>query len=292
MFLFALASCRELENNLPTVVTIQKHAQLRQSTAENFRHAVFYKPAGGYDDRTAFSLAPLIVQELPERGIGEGGVQDDRFGAVQGIAEGKLAVAVESPTVYVATGEVRIGDTSYPQITYAWFYSNASKLAQQKMFSENSSHKRPTDFLRQTQGIHMTLGSDGFPIAVESLSDGNDVRLIFVSQSAEQLAKSQFGEPPQGRNFSIERPLLEAENVVVVKTIEDGPIPMGPYFYLRAGSRNAMTVLCRCSPAQVDQFDEEKHYELRSADELPPELSRLLAPPNDLEKRLRWPSGL
>ena len=122
--------------------------------------------------------------------------------------------------------------------------------------------------------------------------------------AAEQFKGIAFGDPLPGRRFSIERAADEAPDVVVARIIDDGPVPMGPYVYLNAPpSRAVTTVLCRCSPSQVEAFIETRHYDLLPletidssdgergwwAGTLVYDESRRAAPGKPLDRILRWP---
>jgi len=93
-------------------------------------------------------------------------------------------------------------------------------------------------------------------------------------------------------------------DVVAARIIDDGPVPMGPYVYLNAPpSRTVTTVLCRCSPSQVEAFIETRYYDLRPLETMDPNngglmrwagtpvYSELLQPVTgkSLDRILRWP---
>jgi len=167
-------------------------------------------------------------------------------------------------------GSVRINDVDHPQVTYIWQHPAAgSSPANARL------------------GLRITLGSDGFPVVWEVLDSRQQSTILYVSRSAENLATAEFGAPLPDRHLSVEQSLEVARDVIVVRAIEDGPIPMGPYIY--ADSSNQITgVLCRCSPTQVDEFLLEKQYQMEPmTDEL-----KALLPQTDLTKMLRWPKGL
>lgn len=165
---------------------------------------------------------------------------------------------------------IRINDVEYSQVTYIWQHPTSSA---------------PPENVRL--GLRITLGSDGFPVAWEVLDSRQPSTILYVSRSAENHAAAQFGAPLPDRQLSIEQSLETARDVIVVRALEDGPIPMGPYIY--ADSANKITsVLCRCSAAQVDEFLLEGRYQLQPmTDEMNDALPQL-----DLKKVLRWPTGL
>jgi hypothetical protein len=154
------------------------------------------------------------------------------------------------------------------------------------------------------RGVRITLGQDGLPLVWEALSTDTRTRVLFIAESLEQAARREFGEPLPGRRFSIERAADEAPDVVVARIIDDGPVPMGPYVYLNAPpSRAVTTVLCRCSPSQVEAFIETRYYDLLPLETIDPtsrglmrwvgtlvyDESRRAAPGKSLDRILRWP---
>jgi hypothetical protein len=116
---------------------------------------------------------------------------------------------------------------------------------------------------------------------------------LYVSQSLEDRVSQTVGTPLPGRRFSVEPSIEEAPNVVVAGVFEDGPTPLGPYVYLEAGTRNIVSVLCRCSPAQVEEVVATDAYDLKPASGSPasstvPECTQD-AVSRSLEQSLRWP---
>ncbi len=230
------------------------HDVRRNLALETFDLGVFYKPREGSAADQDVDLAPLIIQEVAPEAADRAGV--NRFGALVIDEHGTFRVELSRPTVYTATSSVTIGGVEHDQVVYVWFYPPG----------EGSRNR--TDIL--AQGIRMTLSAEGFPLVWEVLasalgpSSSNDVQVLFVSRSLERLAAEIFGPAMAHRRYAVERRVAEAPNTVVVRVIEDGPIPMGPYVYLSADTHGVTTLLCRCSPSQVDRFLETTYYELES----------------------------
>jgi len=117
-----------------------------------------------------------------------------------------------------------------------------------------------------TQGIHATLGDDGFPIAYEILRDSSGVRLLFVDAMLEQRSAEQFGPPVPGRRFSVERGLDETPDVAVGAIYESGTTPLGPFVYLRDESHDVNVVLCRCMAPRIFDIVDSIAYTLKPRD--------------------------
>ena len=105
------------------------------------------------------------------------------------------------PTVHRGESMVTIRDRDYSRESYTW---------------------RDPVTASGLQGIRLTLGSDGFPVIYEILTDSSGARVIFVTTTVESEAVAEFGGPAPGRRFAVERPVSEAPNVVVVSEVEAG----------------------------------------------------------------------
>jgi hypothetical protein len=248
---------------------------VKRST-RSFKRALFYKPRENGANGPEWTYAPLIVQEVDD---GWEADLTEPFGAITQ----KGTIDQERPTVYVATSTARLGGREHDQVTYAWRYPE--RTPRESCLKDAGM-----------RGVRLTLSADGMPLVWEALSTEEPRRVLFVSNSLEEAAKREFGDPLPRRTFSVEREVAEARDVVVVRVIDDGPVPMGPYVYLSAlPRRDITTVLCRCSPSQVDEFVATRSYELLPLETTPKGLTRWqdfaradYQP--SLERDLRWPT--
>jgi len=216
----------------------------------DFEAGVLYKPAEGTAEGTAWTLAPLLIQEIrpePDTGIPE----------------------PPGPTiVYYHESRLKIGVREYPQWTYLWSHPDTEGA----------------------QGIRMALGEDGFPAIYEVLHDSSGARLIFVAVTLEEEAKDAFGSPLPGRRFAVERSVEQTPDVVVGGLLESGPTPLGPFVYVWEQNRNINTVICRCMPSRVISIPSTATYDLAPLDSstAPESIQRLwTAHPLDFESDLR-----
>jgi hypothetical protein len=268
-------------------------AFLTERAERSFRKGYFYKPRdNGMQGDEITTFAPLIVAEAADAGQAAA----EPFGALA--ADEALKLDATRPTVYAATSAMRVGGPEYSQVTFVWRYGCAEK-------ADCVSHSG--------RGVRMTLGPDGTPLLWEALSTDEARRLLFVSKSVENAAAREFGAPLPGRRFSIERGIDETPDVVVVRGLEDGPVPMGPYVYVSAApARDITTVLCRCMPSQVDEFAATYSYDLAPLESIEARFARpqggaasvrwdatlrweeLMTPERrpPLDALLRWPSKL
>jgi hypothetical protein len=220
-------------------------AGIYQRTTNEFAAACFLKPAEVQTNDLAFTLAPLIMQEVKEATASL--PAPDRFGGLS-LTNGLLAFDRSRPTIYWQADTVRLKGTEHVRFAYVWCYSTGASA--------------PGESGLQLQGVRITLNTSGQPAIWEVLADDSGADVIYVSQSLESAALAEFGKPLPGRHYAIERGLEEAPGTVVARVIDDGPIAMGPFVYLSGGTRAVSTLLCRCMPAQVRKIAATGSYEL------------------------------
>ena len=120
--------------------------------------------------------------------------------------------------------------------------------------------------LGEPQGIRMTLNGDGLAVIWEVLRESCGRRLVVVSEGLEAAAAEVYGAPLPGRRFAVERAVEETPDVHVIRAINPGPIPMGPFVYLTHDGLDVATVICRCMPSQVDDISGSFDYTLEVSD--------------------------
>jgi hypothetical protein len=275
-----------------------------------FAAALFFKPAATTNADLTSQLAPLILQQVPDGQASAMSPADaygnpafvrdvplSQFGLHHGVpsspvSDSAAASVVTRPAVAYAIDSVQLeGARVHPQFYYEWFYATNDATS-------------PMSLSRQ--GIRITLDARGRPAIWEVLADTSGLRLIFVSQSLEAAAASQFGKPLPGRRYAIERSLSVAPSVIVPRVIDDGPMAMGPIVYLSGGTRDVSTLICRCMPAQVKRLVATQTFDLAALEGAAPAAvlaarsSGSNAPPglwpgndhpqNRLERSLRLPA--
>jgi hypothetical protein len=124
------------------------------------------------------------------------------------------------------------------------------------------------------QGLRLTLGEDGFPLAYEALHDSSGARLLFIDIGLEEQAGERFGRPLDGRRHAVERSVEETPDVAVGGLLEPGSTPLGPFVYLWEGTHDVNVVLCRCMAPRVYDIKDSIPYGLTpyipsSTDEAP-----------------------
>jgi hypothetical protein len=265
-----------------------------------FAEACFFKPAEAKTNELAFTLAPLILQEV--NGAAEPLSRPDRFGTLS-LSNGLLALDRSRPAIYWHADTVRLKGNEHVRFAYAWCYSSGATGSQSGPGVDNlplnlvgtrstasvtlpekngtrwnaslpSSAAHSAPGVRNTlssgegeadlalQGIRITLNSAGQPMVWEVLADSSGADLIFVAQSLEAAALAEFGKALPARCYAIERSVEEAPNVVVARVIDDGPVAMGPFVYLSADTRVVSALICRCMPAQARKLLATGIYDL------------------------------
>jgi hypothetical protein len=242
-------------------------------------NAILCKPEPEKEETLRFRLAPLLVREI---------------GATAELPNAAPDASLEANTVtpelvYFQEEAVPISGRSHLQISFIWAQPSRSHPHERASF----------------QGLRITLDSSGAPVLWQLLEaplaqDQSNTsaaparpRVFFVAESLEQSAAREHGDVLAGRRFALERERAHSPTVVVVRTLEDGPVPMGPMVYLQGRHGTISTVLCRCMPAQAQNILATRLYQLRPLDAAPVEARSLLeAEPSSIrvEEILRLPS--
>jgi hypothetical protein len=201
-----------------------------------FAEACFFKPVEPKTPDLNFSLAPMLLQEL--KATNQPPLPREQFGLLTR-SNGVLTVDTSRATIYVAADTVLRKEKSYARLSYLWVYG---------------------DFA--LQGVRITLDGSGQPCLWEVLADDSGAELFFVTHRLEAAALAEFGKPLPGRHYAIERSWAESPKVVVARVLEDAPAVMGPMVYLKAGTAEASTLICRCMPAQAKHLARTSTYTL------------------------------
>ncbi len=262
--------------------------------ARRFNRAHLFKPRENPAHVLAYSLAPLVLQEV--RGTN----------APTGFTN-----------VCFQIGAVQLGERTHAQVTYWWRY-DAPKVkprpAERRPPARRGPDARPlkragsetgAPNVLTAQGIRLTLDSRGFPVIYEVLGQTGGGAQIYVNQSLETAARTEFGPALAGRHFAIERSPSETPGVSVPRILDDPPAVMGPIVYLHAESHAVATVICRCMASEAKELAGQSFYELVPADSssntsdatwletafprwLPEDFTN---PSNRLSRSLRLPAG-
>lgn len=249
-------------------------AAIYNRATNEFSSAVLLKPREVNPEAIEFKLAPLIISESP--GGSRGLLPGDQISPGAPIV-GSAPATGNSPIVYFGVGTIVLRHRSHAQLTYLWRQGQPSGAVAGGPI---------------LQGFRMTLNSAGEPVIWEVLTDSTGAKLIFVSQSLELAAAREHGPPLPRRRYSIESERAAQPDVAVARVIDDGPVTMGPILYLRSGTHDVSTLICRCMASQTRELTGTFTYELRPVAELHPrpdlgEFAR--DPAARLERALRLP---
>jgi hypothetical protein len=219
--------------------------EIYRRAALSFQEADFSKPVERDGEALSFKLAPLLLQEIhPGAGAEAAGAG---FGTPL-FTNGTLALDTSRPVVYFAPDTIVINGKPHLRFAYVWCYTLKP--------TQGQGGAPPV------QGVRLTLNSAGEPVIWEVLADPSGAEIFFVAHSLEAAAAAQFGKPLPGRRYASEASTNDAPAVVVARVIEDGPVPMGPIVYLRAGTHAVGTLICRCMPAQAKTLRSTVVYDL------------------------------
>ena len=231
---------------------------IRARVTNAFVCTVLFQPAdAGSNSNLTLGLTPLIIQEVVDTNARA--LWQDQFGPTNA-----------TPVVGCTSASVLINGRPHNQFTYSWNYPPTSQ---------------PT--VAKSQGVRLTLNAVGEPVIWEVLADSTGANILYVAQSVELAARAELGSPLPGRKFSVERSLADAPNTIVANVIDDGPVPMGPVVYLRQGSHDVSTLICRCMASQGGGLLGQTNYELQP---IGLQTTHPSAPPQPgLERQLRLP---
>lgn len=210
-----------------------------REAAREYADADYYKPADDTSPEESRRMAPLILIERRT---------DQPPDALGGrVKTGETATEGDPPIVYAWRSVALLQAGAMQQLTHVW------RL------------ERPGAPRHETwRGVRMTLDSRGRP-AIWEVLDERRPALLFVSRSLEDAAAEAHGRPLSGQRFSIER---DRSIALVVRVLDDGPEPMGPWVYLAAETGYVSTVLCRCMPAQFSDASRTFWYRLEPLEEV------------------------
>lgn len=222
----------------------EKPRGLYDGASVMFERAHLIKPREEVNSGLATTLAPLVIQEVS----GTNGL-------------------VAPTRVYFQFEIVQLNGRDHAALTYWWFYDGATKSVERRPPPRRGPDARPLKLAGSEtgvsiQGVRVTLNTNGSPVIFEVLGQRGSVAQIFVSQSVEAAALAEFGSALPGRRFVVERSLSEAPKVVVPRVIDDPPAVMGPILYLRDGTHEAATLICRCMDSQAKTLVGQSFYEL------------------------------
>ena len=96
------------------------YADIYQRATNEFAEACFFKPAEAKTNDLAFTLAPLILQEVSR--ATEPLSRPDRFGTLS-LSNGVLALDRSRPAIYWQADTVQLAGKEHVRFAYVWCYS-------------------------------------------------------------------------------------------------------------------------------------------------------------------------
>lgn len=240
-----------------------------------FERAILYQPDEAHADPLTAVLAPLVVWERGATSTGSARLSGP--GVVFRTPDGAWRVDDTQPAVYVDIGSSFVAGGVRSQTALVW----CQEVARSESLVEVVC-----------RGLRVTSDAAGYPLAWEVLDPKWRGHVIYVAETVESKARSQYGSALPGRRYSVERSLADERDTVVPRVLSDGPIPMGPYVYLEGTRGEVSGVLCRCMDSQVNQFTETRRYHVLPLAELGSIGRSLVDDTASLPARLRWPDGI
>lgn len=192
----------------------------------------YLKPIETSASGLVLNLAPLLFMEDTVAHTNFS-AYPDRPGTLTSGSPKRLDMS--QTTVYYSSSTLTTSNRILAQLTYEWCYPTMEKKG------------KPLTRLKW-QGVRLTLNSQGYPVVWEVLNETQQRQVFFVARSLEEKTKARFTNACPDRRFVIESPIETAPRAVVGGILEDGPVPMGPAVYLEQGTRDIVSILCRCMP--------------------------------------------
>ena len=214
---------------------------------------VVYTPTGLPRDQHEFALAPVLVQEVGGQRTAE---ELRRGGPGQPVAFAEDPMdpdlrPSDRPEVLMWRGEARIGDANWPQLEWLVAYAPHREGEAPRLVA-----------------VRCTWDASGIAAFIEVRTRPREPReRIWVADRIEVAATEQFGAPLPGRRYAVEESTAVSPDTRVPETFREGPLPLGPFVYLGRSVPSVVTVLCRCSPARVQETPVSLSYRIREVDE-------------------------
>ena len=227
-----------------------------------FEAARLIKPLEATNTALAYALSPLLIQEV----------------------KGTNSITSSPCEIFYWFGSTRLHGREHPQVSY-WWQLEAEEMSPGAQRTMNPNRKQTST---PWQGVRLTLGDSGQPESYEVLADPSAITQIYVAQSLETAARAEFGPALPERRFAIEVSLDAAPHVVVPRVIANAPAVMGPILYLRAGTHEVATLICRCMDSQARHLAGTEYYLLTASN--PP--AAINDPTRQLDEVLRYPRPL
>jgi len=287
--------------NVSHIIEQTRHMQMEHQSLslEEYPQAYFFKTPIDNEGNQIDLLAPLIVQLASSEH--ESISDEQRFGRVMPSSEGPAVIDSDKPTVYKASRTIGLAGHQYEQSLYVWWYAKGDGISRGRgRGREGGSELVP-------RGIIITFDSEGYPMIWEPYPPTDDWRTLYVSSSLERDVAELLPTLVEGRLHAVESDWKKAPRTFVTRVLSDGPMPMGPYVYLRGTDLRITSVTCRCMDSQIGNYAADFRYEIKPLSDLldwgcdlaaigldwPFSMDDPAAPASvRLDEHLRWPDTL
>ena len=221
---------------------------------KKFDRVAVWRPAAYEGDALIARFAPVVALEWPEQRDYDDDY--DRIGAVRlGGTQSHIDVHIDptDPIVYSYTTVAKIQGHRLRQLNYVWWFAERPEM----------TRRDPVAGHVDGAMVRITIDDNDVPLFVESSLNCGCAHEVFVSNAMEDAARDVFGDPLTGKRFSVERPLCDKHDIVVIHAFKaDSSIP-GPLILSAAGYHEVCQVRFD-GGRSIDDMDiaEEKTYHI------------------------------
>jgi len=122
----------------------------------------------------------------------------------------------------------------------------------------------------ESQALRIWHAPNQMPVLWEILQKATSFHLVYLSEDWEMRIRSiQTGSPGGNQIQAVDLSAWPYE-ILVPRLLSDGPIPMGPWVYMGAGTVQIEALLCRCMESQLLPPVETFDYQLIPTSTVPP----------------------
>lgn len=242
-----------------------------RAVTEDFARIAIYAPPGEAAPPSAAQLeqaepaqlaewfAPVFVQQVdPDAPYG---AADDEIGRVWLSGEpGGITVHVDTrtPTVYWAHQEAKVGPRRYDQLVYVAWYPHRPAM------SDNDASAGDIDGVV----VRLTLDRHHRPAVYEFVRSCGCYHTLWVAEFVEAAARAQYGPPPAGQRFAVQRAQVKRELFMPELAPDDGARPHRPIAFVSAGYHLLLRVHPLTDEPPGGEVTRRAVYDLRPYDDL------------------------
>lgn len=217
---------------------IADHEATQRAMVADFTHVIEYRPAETDDVGAATTLeradaavlarwfAPVFEQQVDPNA--EYPVSEDKIGRVYLTGapnDIRVNIDIGDPVVYWTRQQAKVGERKYDQLIYVAWYPSRPAL------TPNDPAAGRIDGLV----MRITLDRHERPAVYEFVRSCGCYHTLWVAEFVESAARQQFGPPPDGEEYAVQRETSGRDLFMPELVRDDGARPRRPIAYVGAG---------------------------------------------------------